>query len=510
MPFVADAYTGKDLGKYGLLCRLAVGGMAEIFLAFPRAGPHAFTPVVLKRILEEEREDEKALRAIIDEARLTVSLDHPNVARVLDLDVADDEVLLVIEFIRGATVDELSTLVREQGARLPLGFVVGAVQDFARGLAHAHARVPPIVHRDVTPKNLMVDFDGVGRVLDFGIAKAVGSARRTVAGMVRGTAAYMSPEQAIDLSVDQRSDVFSLGTVLHELLTGRKLFHRGRAAADMAAVYEAPIPTPSSLNAEVSAALDAVVLGALQRKPERRTPDAGAFLDALLGAGVEPFTPQQRAAYLRERFPTRRAEIAALLSRMGTLDEPHAVGTRPGRPGFTAEAPRLRRARAPLATEVLPVPAAALDEPSTHPTDRFSPHLTPPRPPGPRSEMKLSQVGEATELPPRLGRAGLAVVALLALALGIAAAVWVRRAPPPPPPSVGVGRVSLQSRPPSQVYLGEQSLGPTPVVDLYLSAGPATLTLVGPDGARHRLDVVVPRDGVVKKEVVLDTLPSVP
>src|SRR5258706_4096585 len=195
MPFVADEFTGRRFGKYEVLCRLAVGGMAEIFLGFPLSGPFAFRPVVLKRILSDHREDSSSLQMLIDEAKLTAQLSHKHVAQVLDLEVDDEDVILVIELIQGANLEELAALVIAKKDLLPLGFVITAVRDAALGLQHAHTHKHsngasmPIIHRDVTPRNLMMTFDGIGKVLDFGIARAVGASRRTVAGMVRGTAA---------------------------------------------------------------------------------------------------------------------------------------------------------------------------------------------------------------------------------------------------------------------------------------------------------------------------------
>ena len=276
MPYVADEFTGRSFGKYEVLCRLAVGGMAEIFLGYAKSGPSAWKPVVLKRILTEHREDDQSMQMLIDEAKITATLNHPNVAQVLDLEIAGDEVLLVIEFIRGATIEEIVTAVTDKKEVVPLGFVLSAIRDCAQGLHHAHShkdgtgKPMPIIHRDVTPKNLMVDFEGLGKVLDFGIARAMGAARRTVAGMVRGTSAYMSPEQAVDGKMDTRTDIFSLGTIFHELLTGQRLFHRGNAGKEMAAVYEAEVPPPSSINRRVPKALDAVVLKALERPLARR------------------------------------------------------------------------------------------------------------------------------------------------------------------------------------------------------------------------------------------------
>jgi len=332
MPFVADEFTGRRFGKYEVLCRLAVGGMAEIFLGFPLAGPFAFKPVVLKRILSDHREDPSSLQMLIDEAKLTAQLHHKHVAQVLDLEVAGEDVILVIELIQGANLEELVETVTERKEVLPLGFVIAAIRDAAQGLQHAHGykdskgAAMPIIHRDVTPRNLMVTFDGIGKVLDFGIARAVGASRRTVAGMVRGTAAYMSPEQAIDAKVDTRTDIFSLGTIFHELLTGQRLFARGNPGKEMAAVYEAEIPVPSVVNKRVPKALDAVVLRALERSVSRRYQlPIELIRDLGLAAGSTAWPPERCGQFVADLFKDRQKQLGVLLAMIP--DEGSAAAT---------------------------------------------------------------------------------------------------------------------------------------------------------------------------------------
>ncbi len=141
MEWSEDEFTGRRFGKYEVLCRLAVGGMAEIFLAFPRSGDHIGEPVVLKRILADQREDENALQMLLDEAKLTATLNHPNVAKVLDLEVDGEEVLLVIELIAGANMEEIVAIFQETKEAVPLGMALTVVREAAQGLAHAHAHL---------------------------------------------------------------------------------------------------------------------------------------------------------------------------------------------------------------------------------------------------------------------------------------------------------------------------------------------------------------------------------
>lgn len=323
MKLAPDEFTGKRYGKYEVLCRLAVGGMAEIFLGFARSGPFVNRPVVLKNILPEQREDPVALQMLLDEARVTATLSHANVAQVVDLERAGEDVLMVIEFIQGANVEEVVEVWTKLGEPVPLGYALATIREAAQGLAHAHlhkdarGQVQPIVHRDVTPRNIMTGFDGATKMLDFGIARAMGAQRRTVAGMVRGTTAYMSPEQAVGKDLDPRSDLFSLGVIFHELLTGQRLFFRGNPGAEMAAVYESEIPLPSKVNRRVPKPVDAVVMRLLERNRDKRYQTAVDLIrDLALAAGSTSWAKDRCAEMVRERFADRLRETNKLLERM--------------------------------------------------------------------------------------------------------------------------------------------------------------------------------------------------
>lgn len=329
MRLAPDEFTGRHYGKYEVLCRLAVGGMAEIFLGFARSGPFVNRPVVLKNILPEQREDPVALQMLLDEARVTATLSHPNVAQVVDLERAGEDVLMVIEFIQGANVEEVVEAWTKVGEPVPLGYALTSIREAAQGLAHAHlhkdpkGQPQPIVHRDVTPRNIMTGFDGNTKMLDFGIARAMGAQRRTVAGMVRGTTAYMSPEQAVGKDLDPRSDLFSLGIIFHELLTGQRLFYRGNPGAEMAAVYEAEIQPPSKVNRRVPKQLDAVVMKALERNRDKRYQSAVDLIRELsLAAGSTSWTKERCAEMVKERFVERLRDMNKLLDRV-----PRETGT---------------------------------------------------------------------------------------------------------------------------------------------------------------------------------------
>ena len=337
MKLAPDEFTGRSYGKYEVLCRLAVGGMAEIFLGFARSGPFANRAVVLKNILPEQREDPVALQMLLDEARVTATLSHANVAQVVDLERAGEDVLMVIEFIQGANLEEIVEAWTKQSEPVPLGYAISVIREAAQGLAHAHmhkdarGQAQPIVHRDVTPRNIMTGFEGATKVLDFGIARAMGAQRRTVAGMVRGTTAYMSPEQAVGKDLDPRSDLFSLCVIFHELLTGQRLFLRGNAGAEMAAVYESEIPLPSKVNRRVPKSLDAVVMKGLERNRDKRYQSAVDLIrDLSLAAGSTAWSKERCAEMVKDRFADRLRNTEKLLARMpreslGSTDQHAAV-----------------------------------------------------------------------------------------------------------------------------------------------------------------------------------------
>ncbi len=492
MAYVPDEFTGRRLGKYEVLCRIAVGGMAEIFLGFARSGPAPDQVVVLKRILADQRGDRDALPLLIDEAKVCAMLDHPNVGRVLDLERADDEVLLAMEFIRGATLEELNALYQQRNERLPLGFVLAAIRDAAQGLSHAHtyvdsARQPsPIIHRDVTPRNLMVGFDGVGRVLDFGIARRLGAARRTVAGIVRGTTAYMAPEQATDRDMDTRADLFSLGIVFHEMLTGRRLFYKGNPALDMAAVYESPIPAPSQVQPGLPHALDEVVLKALTRNVTQRYQTARELIADLETVAVGQRWSQQRAAALVcDAFADRQREIAALAARVSARGS-MPLATVAGWPVFKTldgQGPFSGAWKGPPAIE------AATDPNAT-----------------PRQMTDRTQIeNQKREAAPRPRRWPLILGAVAAIGAGAITGVAVYRWKAV---DAEVARgVAIVAPRPLEVRYGSQRLGMTPLNGLSLPAGRQRLEVREGNGPWRPLEIEVPAQGSTRVDVVLEGAP---
>ncbi len=320
LPLALDAFSGRKMGKYEVLCRLSTGGMAEIFLASQRGLAGFRKLVVLKQILPDIAGEEEFVQMFLDEAKVTAAFNHPHIAQVFDLDVADGELFLAMEFVPGATLVEVAKACRAANEPIPIGLSLEAVRDTALALHYAHTFTDPlgrpssVIHRDVAEKNIMVTYEGVTKLLDFGIAKNLARRGRTQIGMVKGTSGYMSPEQILGEQLDARSDLFSLGVVLHELLTGLRLFHSKTPEGGAGAILHGQVPPPSRSNKAVPPELDAVVLKTLARKREDRYASTLEFARALERAvGPLFWHPEQSAELIQRLFAERRDQTRQLL-----------------------------------------------------------------------------------------------------------------------------------------------------------------------------------------------------
>ncbi len=357
LPLALDQYSGRKLGKYEIICRLSTGGMSVIFLAFQRglAGFRKF--VVLKQILPDIVGEEEFVRMFLDEAKITAAFNHPNIAQVYDLDIQGTELFLAMEFIPGATLVEVAKACRANNEPIPTGFALMAVRDTALALHYAHNFTDPtgrqqtVIHRDVAEKNIMVTYEGTTKLLDFGIAKSLALASRTTVGMVKGTSGYMSPEQILGEKLDARSDVFSLGVVLHECLTGMRLFHGKNAEDGMMAALKESVAPPSRGNSEVTPELDAVVLKALARKRDERFNTARELARAIeKAAGSKLWHPEETAEFVARLFSARRDQTRKLMSNAETDSEvtgEHMLRQLLGEPARSGVRPQLREVPPP-------------------------------------------------------------------------------------------------------------------------------------------------------------------
>jgi serine/threonine-protein kinase len=265
----------------------------------------------VKRLLPTLAEDPELVRLFLDEARVGAQLDHPGLVRVHELGKLGAVYFIAMDHVAGRDLRALQERLRRRGERLPVELAAHLALRAAEALDHAHracgadGRPLRVVHRDVSPGNLLVGLDGAVRLIDFGIAQA---APRADAPALRGKVAYLSPELVRGLPVDRRSDVFSLGVVLHELLSGERLFAQGSEQAALERVRAAEAPPPSRLNPAVPPELDRVVLRALAREPEARFAWASELGDALApwapGAEGEPLL----AALVGRLFPEAARE----------------------------------------------------------------------------------------------------------------------------------------------------------------------------------------------------------
>jgi eukaryotic-like serine/threonine-protein kinase len=310
----------ETYGSYQLLKRLATGGMAQIYLARRPGSDAPDKLLVLKRILPHLSENDEFVRMFLDEARIAARLAHPNVVQIYDLGAEGDTFFIAMEYIHGVDARRLWKRAETSSRPLPVPLVCRILLEASAGLDYAHKKTDAsgrplgIVHRDVSPQNILVTFDGGVKVVDFGIAKAADQATVTRSGVLKGKYSYMSPEQASGQRVDRRSDVFALGVVLHELLTGGRLFKRSSDMLTLSAVAECNVPVPSQVAPRVPPELDAIVLKALAKDPEARYQHAQELQRALEGwlqSQPQPFgTPADLATYMRELYADRLSEEA--------------------------------------------------------------------------------------------------------------------------------------------------------------------------------------------------------
>ncbi len=321
--------TGQRVGRYDVLARLTKGGMAELSLA-STAGPGGFRKfVVLKRILPEAAGDENFVKMFLDEARVTGAFSHPSICQVFELGNDRESGLFVaMEFIAGQDLNQVVSACAKQQAVLPVGYSASVVHDCALALHYAHTfKLPngedsPVIHRDVAQKNIMVTYEGQVKLLDFGIAKAKGALARTRAGTVKGTAGYMSPEQVRGEQIDGRSDVFSLGVVLWEMITGRRLFSADTELAELKMILSEPIPAPSDVEASVPKELSAVAMKALERDVNLRYRTARDMARALSSTcGHLLFDVEERADFMKQRFAEKISSARRLFDVAASADE---------------------------------------------------------------------------------------------------------------------------------------------------------------------------------------------
>ncbi|MCP3097729.1 protein kinase [Myxococcus sp. K15C18031901] len=358
-----------QVGKYQLVRKLASGGMAEVFLA-KAAGPMGFEKtLVLKRILPHLAEDPAFVEMFLGEARLAAQLEHPNIVQIFDFGEADGSYFLAMEFIDGPTLRKLV----KRAAEVPLPPVVCAklVSLAAEGLAFAHDFCDPetgsplgIIHRDVSPDNILVSRQGAVKVVDFGVAKVAGQGHRTQTGVVKGKVAYMPPEQLRTLPLDRRVDVYALGVVLYELLSGRRPFDATTEASTMQAILFEPFIPVTARRADVPPMLQVILDNALAKDRDARYPDCRA-----LQSDLEHFvlsSGEAVGAYQLSQFVTKVMGDSSTGPLMGS--PAHGVVGSGGAPRPAGSGPK------PLsASRSMAAPSAPLERPRPDAVDVTAP-----------------------------------------------------------------------------------------------------------------------------------------
>lgn len=275
----------EQLGKYCIEKKIAVGGMAEIYLASLNSDRDAF--FAIKKILPTYSSDQNLISMLINEAKVTLSLRHPNIVSMYDFGRVSDSYYMAMEFVSGFDLKSTINACRRAGKWIPTRVALYIVMEILEGLAYAHKRRDnfnqslEIVHRDISPQNVMLSNQGEVKILDFGIAKVRGRATQTQAGMLKGKFSYMSPEQASGEKLDWRTDIFSTGIILFELLTLENPFNSDQDMRTLDNIKKAQYPSPRSLNSAVPKSLERIVAKALQRRPQKRYIWAEEFQEAL-------------------------------------------------------------------------------------------------------------------------------------------------------------------------------------------------------------------------------------
>ncbi|MEQ9078974.1 MAG: serine/threonine-protein kinase, partial [Sandaracinaceae bacterium] len=307
-------------GKYVLLERVNVGGMAEVFKA-KAFGVEGFERLVaVKRILPSIAEDQEFITMFIDEAKIAVQLTHANIAQIFDLGKVGDSYFIAMEYVHGKDLRAIFDRARKRGETVPVPMACYDVMKVCEGLDYAHnkkdaaGRELNLVHRDVSPQNILISYDGETKIIDFGIAKAAGKAGKTQAGILKGKFGYMSPEQVRGLPLDRRSDIFAVGIVLYELLTGERLFVGESDFSTLEKVRNVEIMPPSTYNRRIPEELEQIVLKALAKDVDDRyqtAMDLHDDLQSFMYTSGNFFSRKDLSAYMRKAFAEEIAKESA-------------------------------------------------------------------------------------------------------------------------------------------------------------------------------------------------------
>jgi serine/threonine-protein kinase len=309
---VVSRKTPVWFGKYKLLERIAVGGMAEVFLAV-RPGLEGFEKTLaIKRIRPHLSNEEAFVKMFLNEAKLAAQLQHPNIVQIFDLGKINQSYYIAMEYISGRDMSRVIPKAEKMGIPFPIEYALSIAASVLDGLAYAHTKTDDfgvplhIVHRDITPENIMVGWNGNVKILDFGIAKATIQTDQTKAGEIKGKLAYMSPEQGMGKVLDARSDIFALGVVLYEWITGYKMFTGENEMAILKSIVDGRIYPPSYFREDIPEAIEDILMKALAKDREQRYQTARDMQFDILGwlQGDAEFSPSSAhvANFMKQIF----------------------------------------------------------------------------------------------------------------------------------------------------------------------------------------------------------------
>ena len=288
MQTLDDIRPGQTIGRYEFLVPIAKGGMAGVWAARLKGTRGFAKTVAIKTMLPTLSDDPLFEQMFLDEAQIAAQIHHPNVVEIMDLGEQEDVLYQVMEYVDGESLATVLRTVSKKKERMPVEIAVRVVTDALRGLHAAHelksvdGTLMGLVHRDISPQNIMITYDGVVKLVDFGVAKAAGrTASETTAGQIKGKAPYMAPEQALGQRVDRRTDLFAMAIVLYQITTGKHPFRGENDIATLHNILHKDVPSPRFVDPKFPRPLEAVINRALSREVEKRFPSAKEMADAL-------------------------------------------------------------------------------------------------------------------------------------------------------------------------------------------------------------------------------------
>jgi len=314
--------------KYRVLRRIGEGGMAEVFIAEMLCQPGYSKRVAVKRVLPHLALNKRFIRMFLDEARLGLLLNNSNIVHVFDVGRADEAYFIVMEYVNGVNLKQVRELYDQRDALLPMEVSIAITVEICRGLDYAHKLTDSqgnplnIIHNDINPANVLLSVNGEVKLVDFGLAEAAVHVQKSDPDVLRGKFGYVAPEAALGLGTGPRSDIFSAGIVLYEMLTGQRLFYGEDDLDSLRLARAAKVPPPTAFNREISSSVESVLYRALARNPEDRFPDARAMGRALTEAlfamnrPVSAFAIGDVVEVVRSYSREERSERAAFIEMM--------------------------------------------------------------------------------------------------------------------------------------------------------------------------------------------------